>query len=71
MGRLRWTERASKNLQAIFDYISRDSRVYAARYVKGLIHSIRKLENVIDRFLPLLYPSSFEIFEGDHYLVST
>jgi len=46
MGKLKWTEKASKNLQAVFDYISKDSKVYAARYVKALVHSTKKLEKM-------------------------
>jgi plasmid stabilization system protein ParE len=28
MGRIRWTEKASANLQSIFEYIAKDSRFY-------------------------------------------
>ncbi len=56
MGQIRWTEKASSNLQAIFEYISRDSKIYAARYVKALIRAAKKLETmprVDERFLSL------------------
>jgi plasmid stabilization system protein ParE len=56
MGQIRWTEKASSNLQAIFEYISRDSKIYAARYVKALIRAAKKLETVPrvdERFLSL------------------
>ena len=46
MGQISWTEKASRNLQAIFDYIAKDSRVYAARYVKALIYATLKLEQM-------------------------
>ena len=46
MGRIRWTEKASANLQSIFQYIAKDSRLYAARYVKSLIRATGKLENM-------------------------
>lgn len=46
MGEIKWSEKASSNLQAIFDYISRDSRLYAARYVKALIKATKKLEKM-------------------------
>lgn len=46
MGEIKWTEKASSNLQAIFDFISRDSKIYAARYVKALIIATNKLETM-------------------------
>jgi plasmid stabilization system protein ParE len=46
MGKLRWTEKASTNLRAVFDYISRDSRVFAARSVKALVHATEKLQDM-------------------------
>lgn len=72
MGQLRWTEKASKNLQAIFDYISKDSRVYAARYVKALIHSTKKLENMprCGRIVPELDDPTFrEVIYGNFRIV--
>ena len=44
MGKVRWTEKASSNLQTIYDYIARDSRTYAVRLVKSLILATVKLE---------------------------
>ncbi len=44
MGKIKWTERASSNLQAIHDYIARDSRTYAIRFIKSLIKATTKLE---------------------------
>jgi len=46
MGQVRWTEKASSNLQGIFEYIARDSKIYAARYVSGLIRATKKLETM-------------------------
>jgi plasmid stabilization system protein ParE len=46
MGEIKWTKKASSNLQAIFDYISRDSKIYAAKYVKALINATKKLETM-------------------------
>jgi plasmid stabilization system protein ParE len=31
MGKVKWTEKVSSNLQAIHDYIARDSKTYATR----------------------------------------
>ena len=46
MGKIRWTEKASSNLLAIFDYIASDSKVYATRFIKSFINSTRKLEKM-------------------------
>ena len=44
MGKITWTEKASSNLQAIHEYIARDSGIYAARFIKFLIRATVKLE---------------------------
>jgi len=44
MGKVKWSEKASSHLQAIHDFISKDSRTYAVRFVKSLISSTSKLE---------------------------
>lgn len=44
MGEIKWTDRASSNLQAIHDYIARDSKTYANRFIKSLIKATTKLE---------------------------
>jgi len=46
MGQIKWTEKASSHLQAILEYIAKDSKVYAIRFVKSLIASIKKLETM-------------------------
>ncbi len=46
MGKIRWTEKASSNLQAIQDYIAKDSKTYAARFIKSLIKATVKLEQM-------------------------
>jgi len=72
MGKLKWTEKASKNLQAVFDYISKDSKVYAARYVKALVHSTKKLEKMprCGRIVPELDDPMFrEVIYGNHRIV--
>ncbi len=43
MGKVKWTEKASSNLQAIHDYIAKDSKTYAARFIKSLIRATTKL----------------------------
>ncbi len=44
MGKIKWAGKASSHLQAIHDYIAKDSKVYAIRFVKSLIAATRKLE---------------------------
>lgn len=44
MGKIRWTEKAISHLEAIHDYISRDSDIYANRFITSLIKSTTKLE---------------------------
>jgi len=46
MGKVKWTEKASSNLQSIYDYIAKDSKVYATRFIKSLIVATKKLETM-------------------------
>lgn len=46
MGEIKWTEKSSSNLQAIFDYIARDSKIYAGRFIKSLIAATKKLQTM-------------------------
>ena len=44
MGRVAWTLKASRHLAAIQEYIGRDSRRYARRFVRQLVQATRRLE---------------------------
>ena len=44
MGKVKWTENASKNLKHICGYIAKDSEIYATHFVKSLIGATEKLE---------------------------
>lgn len=46
MGKIKWTEKASNNLQAIHNYIAKDSKVYATRFIKSPIRATTKLETM-------------------------
>ncbi len=46
MGKIKWTEKASSHLQAIHDYIAKDSKTYATRFIISLVKSTTKLELV-------------------------
>jgi len=61
MGKIRWTEKASSNLQAIYDYIARDSKTYAIRFIKSLIGATTKLETMprCGRIVPELESHGF------------
>ncbi len=61
MGKIKWAEKASNNLQAIHDYIAKDSKTYATRFVKSLIKATTKLEIMprCGRVVPELETYSF------------
>jgi len=40
-----WTELAIEDLKSIYDYISKDSKVYADRFIEKLIYRVDQLEN--------------------------
>jgi toxin ParE1/3/4 len=46
MGKIEWTEKASANLQAVHEYIAKDSKTYATRFVTALIRATTKLETM-------------------------
>ena len=46
MVKIKWTEKASGDLEAIHKYIARDSKVYASRFIKSLISATIKLETM-------------------------
>lgn len=61
MGQIRWSEKASDHLQAIYEYIAKDSKTYAKRYVTSLINATRKLETMSEcgRIVPELVSYGF------------
>ena len=72
MVKIKWTEKASKHLQIIYEYISADSRIYAKRYVKSLIASTDKLKRMPEcgRKVPEFEAYPFrEIFFRNHRIV--
>jgi len=44
MGKVKWTENASRNLKYIHEFIAKDSNIYATHFVKTLIKATKKLE---------------------------
>lgn len=72
MGKIRWTEKASSNLEDIFEYISKDSKWYAARYVRALIGATKRLESLplSGRVVPELEdPELREVIYGNYRIV--
>ena len=45
MTRVRWTSQAADDLQAIYDFIARDSPHYAQLTVEGILAAIDRLEH--------------------------
>ena len=72
MGQITWTEKASDHLQAIYEYIAKDSKTYAKRYVTSLINTTRKLETMPEcgRIVPELANYGFrEVIYHNYRLV--
>ncbi len=46
MVKIKWTEKASSDLKAIHEYIAKDSKIYATRFIKSLIGATIKLETM-------------------------
>ncbi len=44
MGQVRWTEKSVSDLSAIHEYISRNSVIYASRFINSIIKSTDKLK---------------------------
>ena len=67
-----WTDFAYEDLRSIFDYISRDSKVYADKYVDKLIARVDQLESnpKSGRVVPEINKEEIrELIEGNYRLV--
>jgi toxin ParE1/3/4 len=67
-----WTDFAYEDLRSIFDYISRDSKVYADKYVDKLIARVDQLEAnpKSGRVVPEINKEEIrELIEGNYRLV--
>ena len=72
MGKIRWTLKASNHLQAIHEYISKDSRTYAIRFIKSLVKTTDKLMTLpqCGRIVPELENYGFrELFFQNYRIV--
>ena len=72
MVRIIWTEFALEDLQSIHEYISKDSKRYADRYVDKLIDRVSQLENFpkSGRVVPEFDSESIrELIEGNYRII--
>lgn len=46
MGEIRWTEKAISNLENIFEFIAKDSPLFAEKFISNLVKSTKILENM-------------------------
>ena len=71
-GRVSWTQTAWSDLEAVADYIAKDSRHYAAAFVGEVRDAARSLGHVAERgrVVPEFHdPSIRELFVRDYRLV--
>ena len=67
-----WTDHAKEDLRSIFDYISKDSKFYASRYVDKLISRVGQLESNprSGRIVPEFNRDEIrELIEGNYRIV--
>lgn len=72
MVKIKWTDKAVRHLEAIYEYIAKDSKIYAKRYVKSLIDSTETLKRMPEcgRKVPEFDNVAFrEIFYRNHRIV--
>jgi toxin ParE1/3/4 len=72
MAIIRWTDKSVRHLEAIYDYLSNDSPIYAKRYIKFLISSTEKLKRMPEcgREVPEFQKGAFrEIIYRNHRIV--
>ena len=72
MIRVRWTEQAIADLEAIRDYVARDSAHYAALLVERLVASVDHVEHFpeIGRIVPEFQrPELREVLRGSYRIV--
>ena len=72
MVRLIWTEFAIEDLRLIHEYISRDSKVYADRFIEKIINRVGQLESFTKsgRVVPELNSEIIrELIEGNYRII--
>ena len=72
MVKLVWTEIAIEDLRSIHEYISKDSKLYADRFIEKIINRIDQLENFpkSGRVVPEFDSSDIrELIEGNYRII--
>lgn len=72
MVQLIWSELAVGELQEIFEYISKDSRIYAVRQVKKIRESTKRLKSskyIGKVVVEIGIPTIREIIEGNYRII--
>ena len=72
MAKIVWTDLAKDDLRSIYDYIARDSKVYASTYIVKLISRVDQLElnPKSGRIVPEINNEEIrELIEGNYRLV--
>ncbi len=72
MVKILWTDFAIEDLRSIHDYIAKDSRRYAERYIEKLITRVDQLQNFpkSGRVVPEFdSPAIRELIEGNYRIV--
>lgn len=67
-----WTDLAISDLKSIHEYISRDSKIYADRFIEKLISRVDQLENYPEsgRIVPEFgKPELRELIEGNYRII--
>jgi len=67
-----WTETASSDLESVFDFISKDSTIYAATFIQSVVDSAESLSEMSKRFRYVPELSKEEIREviiGNYRLI--
>lgn len=72
MGKLIWSERAILDVENIYDYIAKDSPMYAQLTVKRILESIERLEHFVEsgRHLPEFPDLPYrEVISGSYRII--
>ena len=69
--RINWTEPALADIEAIYDFIARDSSHYATRFVRRLLEAVERLAAlpVLGRIVPEGDGRHWEVFESPYRIV--
>lgn len=72
MVKISWTDLAIEDLRSIHEFIAKDSKIYADRYIDKLIGRVDQLEKIpkSGRIVPEFNsPAIWELIEGNYRIV--